>query len=728
MTQLKTLRRQLAALRRRRRSVRWLTAYSALISAVIWAIVGIFALDVFFFEVFKVALDVPQRLILIVIGAASTFVAFYFLTRPLIGVRETTEDMALLVERNQQIDSDLIAALQFESPDAAAWGSPQLEHAVIDYVAKAGRAINVFEGFSVEQMVRRALVLLISAAVIAGLHLLLPNHMGVFWQRMAMSADHYPTDTVIERVVLNHKTVFVRSGYESQPRSSIAPQGQALNFTVVCRGELPDAGLVKFASTGSSPDRDFEVELKQLSNQERLSRLREAKSRVETAISDPQLDIKGPWQQQLSGLVRFDVPQVNELLELAAQNRSKLKEADEKLDAVIKSWNDNDDQSGLYVGTLDRFVDPLAYTIHLGDAWTDRANVEMIPLPIVEPKLRVTAPEYARSVIDERIDPSARQISVLEGSQVSLALECTNGKRLVEAWMTVTNDENSSRLTFTESGTSGRQWSLDTKSTPFENIEGDLRFEIQVKDEDGLHLESPVRGYIRIRPDRQPACTIHWVHKLALPTARLALDYNITDDFGIERLVLHTQVERGMEGTSEANSEEGPDSGSDDGRQSKPVSIAQPAQRLRAGRIIDHDGQTIEVTEITVDAAADDDDASGCVVGGKLANGNIVKIPLCKSQLVRIQQPVLKSALPLEGQCVVDLSQLGLKKGDRLKVELEIVDYRGEMPGKPTRSDSLVLEITDESGVLAAVSEADERSEKQLTDIIKRQLGIGESP
>jgi hypothetical protein len=39
-----------------------------------------------------------------------------------------------------------------------------------------------------------------------------------------------------------------------------------------------------------------------------------------------------------------------------------------------------------------------------------------------------------------------------------------------------------------------------------------------------------------------------------------------------------------------------------------------------------------------------------------------------------------------------------------------------------------VLEISDESGVLAAISEADPRSEEKLTDIIKRQLGIGETP
>jgi hypothetical protein len=35
--------------------------------------------------------------------------------------------------------------------------------------------------------------------------------------------------------------------------------------------------------------------------------------------------------------------------------------------------------------------------------------------------------------------------------------------------------------------------------------------------------------------------------------------------------------------------------------------------------------------------------------------------------------------------------------------------------------------VTDESGILAAISESDERSARRLDEIIKRQLGIGES-
>jgi hypothetical protein len=36
-----------------------------------------------------------------------------------------------------------------------------------------------------------------------------------------------------------------------------------------------------------------------------------------------------------------------------------------------------------------------------------------------------------------------------------------------------------------------------------------------------------------------------------------------------------------------------------------------------------------------------------------------------------------------------------------------------------------MLDITDESGILAALSETDERSAKQLETIIERQLGVG---
>ena len=57
---------------------------------------------------------------------------------------------------------------------------------------------------------------------------------------------------------------------------------------------------------------------------------------------------------------------------------------------------------------------------------------------------------------------------------------------------------------------------------------------------------------------------------------------------------------------------------------------------------------------------------------------------------------------------------------------IEAFDYRGENPGKSTLSDAVVLDISDEAGVLAAIAEADENSEKRLSEVIEEQLGIGD--
>src|SRR5690606_30676901 len=84
-------------------------------------------------------------------------------------------------------------------------------------------------------------------------------------------------------------------------------------------------------------------------------------------------------------------------------------------------------------------------------------------------------------------------------------------------------------------------------------------------------------------------------------------------------------------------------------------------------------------------------------------------------------QTTLEQSHPLE------LSRWKLQPGDRLQITLSAEDDRGVEPGKLGRSEPLVLEIADESGVLAAISEADQQSEQLLGELIQRQLGIGET-
>jgi hypothetical protein len=626
-SRLATLRSQLASLRRARSGVCAATAWSAVGIAAIWALASVFALDLVF------ELPVPQRLVVMLLAAAGVGWAFWRFTRPLLGKRETDLDMALLVERQQEIDSDLVAALQFEGPEAATWGSPQLESAVIDYVASVGRGINVFEGFSRRQMVRRGTFLALSLLAVVIAAIAAPAYVSAFANRMLLGSRHYPTATGIDEIAINGKPVLSSGGKLAgqsgmQPLSLKAAQALPVVFRVQGSGDLATKGMVHLRSLGAS--------------------------RLRTSF------------------------------ELTRQ-----------------------EGSNVYTGELPRLLEPLSYKVFLGDAWTDPARIDMVPLPIVETLLTPEFPRYAQTGKDS-FDPTGRQIAVLEGTSIKLALESKNKKRLTSAWMTVTSEGKERRYELTKDDAAGFTWSLAEKDSPLENIRQELRYEIQVIDEDELSLEAPLRGTIRIRPDRPPGGLADVVHKVVLPAAQPLIEYRAMDDYGIAGLALMVEVER-QAAPPNRGRESIAANGNENGQQSP---------QLTEGPLGSGGGSAVAPAEST---PADMTPAAE------------VPVERHRFDMLDQSQPLIGDRLPVQGKFPLSLSPLALAKGDRIKIVLEVRDYRGENDaGQPVgslfQSEPLVLEISDESGVLAAISEADQRSEERLTDIIKRQLGIGESP
>jgi hypothetical protein len=663
MTKLHPLRRQLSSLRRARQSVRWTTAYSALVTAVLLVLAGVLLLDVGFQKLVHIPLGVPERVVLMLVGGGVLLWAFTRYTLPLLGVKETDLEMALLVERQQRIDSDLVAALQFESPQAATWGSPQLETAVVDYVAVFSPRLNVFEGFSREQMVRRGLLLTVTSAAVVAFALLLPDYANIFLNRLLLAAMHYPTDTVIEQVMIDDEVVLVRERHRTLPARTKSAQGQPLAFAVLCSGKLPADGLARLSS---SEGQRRPVELRKLSLEERLGRLRDAESRLREVIEKGDAGISENWRRETAALVRFDVPYAARLITESSNGPPQFDDAVQEINKVIGAWPGRAEQTAVYVGSLARLIDSVRYNVHLGDASTDSAEVAMIPLPVVEPKLTPIAPDYARTAVPEAIDTSARQLSVLEGSQVKVAVECTNKKRLTAAWLVVKSKDEPQRISLTKQDNDGYVWALTAADTPFTRVLEEIRFEIQVTDEDGLQLETPIRGLIRLKADRPPTGSADVVHRVVLPAARPVISYRAMDDYGISRLLLHMQVQRGEDSVI---------AGAADDPSAVPAPEQSPPAMLRDG-----------------------------------------------------SQPLLADQLPTSGRYELDLTPLNLVKGDRLKLNLEVVDYRGDSAGESYLSEPLILEISDEAGVLAAIAAEDQRSEQRLTDIIKQQLGIGESP
>jgi hypothetical protein len=301
----------------------------------------------------------------------------------------------------------------------------------------------------------------------------------------------------------------------------------------------------------------------------------------------------------------------------------------------------------------------------------------LIPAPLVKLNLDVVPPPYAAD--DARpAGESTRQPAVLEGSSIALSLECTNLKRLAAAWIVLHSGGTSQRVDLVP-GEQPFLRVLPAAGTPLAKVRREVRYEAQVVDGDGLSLETPLRGTIRVRPDQLPTAAIQTVHKVVLPTARPRIAFRASDDFGLGGLALVVQVERATLLASAGSAAPGAS-----------ASAALPAAS---------DATTLESHRLAIPA----------------------------------ELPARSEALPLAGEYPLDLAPLNLVKGDRLKLTLEAIDARGQNEegrplGETQASDPLVLEISDEAGVLAAISAADKQSADRLSEIIQRELGIGESP
>jgi hypothetical protein len=233
MTKLATLHHRLATLRRRRRLVRVGAGLAAVGIALLWGLIALFLVD------WLLHMTQAQRGLAMAIAAGGVVWALRRYAWPWLSYRETELDVALLVERQHQIDSDLVAALQFERPEAREWGSPQLEDQVIDYTADIGTRLDVRHDVPRKDLNRRAMMLAAMAVLFAGLMWLFPEYAVVFFNRLLLGNRHYPTRTTIETVAINGHAVDLTA---RRLQVITCPYGQPVRFEATCSGELPATG------------------------------------------------------------------------------------------------------------------------------------------------------------------------------------------------------------------------------------------------------------------------------------------------------------------------------------------------------------------------------------------------------------------------------------------------------------------------------------------------------
>jgi hypothetical protein len=648
MTQLAILKRRLRLLWWCRAAARWFTATAELAVLLLTVLLCLFFLDWLLLEPVFRAVTAPRVVAQLVAGGVLAWLVLRFVW-PSLRRAESTLDMALLVERNFGISSDLIAALQFESPSAGQWGSPALEAVVIRGAAERASGLNVLADFPLRRPARMGAYLVVALVPWVALATLWPDYLSVFANRFLLGSQHYPTATRIETLEVNGQSVLDAGDAGQGRRASHAAQGDVLTFRVRCAGHFPESGTVSLTSLTDGRRRTL-----------------------------PLQRVKGDAEAEASP---------------AAQ------------------------ETAFYQAELGRFVEPLSFQIALGDAWTDPAQVQMIALPMVRVVWSVRPPDYARSAELAPPEPDSRQLLVLEGSQVALQVQSVNEKQLTSVWMDVRDDRQSQRIELRASPSDepddGRTvWRLPEEATVLQRVTRELRFELQVTDQDGLQLDSPLRGSIRLRRDRPPSGTTAMVHRVVLPDARPVLEYRLSDDYGIADAVLRIQIQRkAADGALDAETE---------------TNEPQPAATLPRPDPPETNPREVVPDDSPGTRGVTGNSAAGDSAAGNSAAGN--EPPEISRPVLTDGLPITAERLPAVGRLPLDLSGMDLQKGDRLKITMELTDDRGPQPGETYRADPLYLEISDESGVLDEISKADERSEKQLTDLIKQQLGIGDGP
>lgn len=471
-TQLGQLRSKLIKLQSTRRLIRWGNGFSLLTTA------GVTILIVAFLADWLLDMSRAQRFVLLGLVVLAVVWAFRRLTAPWLKQDEDLVELALQVERRQGIDSDLVAAMQFEKTEARTWGSPDLENAVISQVAELSPRLDVFAGFSSQDFRRRLLIASGAAALMIGWAALLPGYFGTFFHRLLLGAGHYPTDTQIVRVEVNGQAVFENGTVVR--RSS--PYGDPLSFAVTGGGILPadGTGRVRIESLDGNIATDIEIT-------------------SSSARSDPN-----------------------------DESRSK---------PEIHS-------STIFRGELPRLMDSVSFRVFLGDAHTQPLRIDAIPLPAVDLELDVTPPDYAKEYASRQSDgkTSRRQLSVIEGSRVELAVRSLNKKlETAKLWI----DENEYALTEGEKDKDGRQrWTFDVTGTPFESVSEPLKFRVEVTDTEGLSLESPIHGSLRLKNDQAPRTAASLRTRKVVPTASPPIVWTASDDFGLSRVMAQVQIAR----------------------------------------------------------------------------------------------------------------------------------------------------------------------------------------
>ncbi len=476
-SELAPLHRLLGRIGRKRQRLRLTIGILGVLAGVIFVTLGLFALD------WLLGLTVPQRLVLILVAGMLAYVASRRFILPWFVGRESELELALLVQKHFGIDSDLVAALQFEYPEAAQWGSVELEQKVIRQVAAQAEQLPLIEDVPRAPLRKRVLASLCGITLVTALVLLFPEHTAVFVKRLLLQNVHYPTATRIVELAVNGQPL----AWDQAGQTLRCGVATAVDIRVVATGRLPEQGQALFQTV------------------------------------DQRCDLKIPL-----------IPAENQPTDSSATQRAfsgKLT----GLDATCRLRMTLGDATSQWI-ELSVVPPPVVLTwFAFQDPWSEN------PQPtVLVGNTQISVREGTRVIVGLACRSELKRVVAMIGP-LKLPLQRGIPSKVEglfsDSWWTPTaRDQRTSGTADGQKPSPPEFWWLDPTGTPLEHVESPVRVRFQVRDQFGLEPSVPVEAFVGVRPDYSPQIAVRTITRLVLPTAQPTLFVEARDDVALREV------------------------------------------------------------------------------------------------------------------------------------------------------------------------------------------------
>jgi len=188
-----------------------------------------------------------------------------------------------------------------------------------------------------------------------------------------------------------------------------------------------------------------------------------------------------------------------------------------------------------------RITESAMLTFYAGDAYSETYQIETIPLPALQVDLEIVPPKYAQE-IELASTHSTSNATVLAGSDVRMTISAD--REMQDMQFKLRRGPTLSEITLAKQSGAQHSWSLAENESLLFDLTETTTYELTGIDRHGLSPAAPMRGTIRVVPDRAPVASMRTIHHLVLPSAKPILRYRASDDFGLAQLRLQVRLRK----------------------------------------------------------------------------------------------------------------------------------------------------------------------------------------